>query len=136
MESAVNAAIAKEDASLALQRSVPPSRSPTATQLDLMDHGRYSHRTRAVAAASANRRTPTRRDEIELFVAGRGNHGATRQEIANALEIGIQSVCGPVCSLIESGRLVETSRKRANPTGSAAAVIVSRLVSEGAGLER
>jgi hypothetical protein len=103
-----------------------------AKQLDLLDHGRYSNETRAIAAASSMKRQRSRRDAIELHIAAKGVYGSTREEVARFLQVGVNYVTGPILALIRSGRLVETSRKRATISGHPAAVIVSRLVGEDA----
>lgn len=114
-----------------LQHTAPRHREQSRSeQRDLFDYGQHAARTRAIAAADARPKQPRRRDAIELHVASCGRHGATRQEIADALSMLIQSVCSPVSELLKAGRLRETERTRMTPTGKPAAVIVSGLISD------
>lgn len=57
--------------------------------------------------------------------------GATRIEIADGIGVGINFVTRPVLDMIAAGRLVETSRRRATPSGCTAAVIVSPAYARG-----
>ncbi|WP_283435427.1 hypothetical protein [Neorhodopirellula lusitana] len=98
------------------------------TQLDLIDYGQHAAKTRAIAAASSIAKGPSRRDAIELHVAGCGDHGATRWEISQVLAIPYTSVCGPVLALLTTGRLRETERTRETAYGKPATVIVSGLI--------
>ena len=81
-----------------------------ARQLDLLDHGGHAAQTRAVAAAAARPRQPSRRDAIELYVAGCGPYGATRDEIAEALGMPIQS-----CLRARAGAAVRRAAARDRP---------------------
>lgn len=109
--------------------------TPTARpeQQSLLDYGQHAARTRAIAAASAMSKAPSRRDAIELHVAGCGRNGATRWELSEALSIPYTSVCSPVQSLVLSGRLRETEQTRPTAYGKPAAVIVSGLLPEVSG---
>jgi hypothetical protein len=100
----------------------------TPRQLDLIDHGMHAAKTRAIAAASAMPKAKSRRDAIELHVAGCGVVGATRWEIHEALRIPYTSVCSPVQELVIGGRLHETERTRLTVNGKPAAVLVSGLL--------
>jgi hypothetical protein len=114
-----------------LQHKTTGQREQSRTQQpDLFDYGQHAARTRATAAADARPKQPRRRDAIELHVASCGQHGATRQEIADALSMLIQSVCSPVSELLKEGRLRETERTRLTPSGKPAAVIVSGLIGD------
>ncbi|WP_144059498.1 hypothetical protein [Rhodopirellula sallentina] len=106
-------------------QTLPPPR-----QLDLMDHGGHAARTRADAAASSLPKSQSRRDAIELHVAGCGADGATRWEIHVALAMPYSSVCSPVHELVVTGRLRETERTRLTAYGKPAAVLVSGLLPE------
>jgi hypothetical protein len=57
----------------------------------------------------------------------------TRDEIAIATGIPLQSLCGIVRRLLDEGRLIETEATRATRTGSDAAVLVVRDVWNGEG---
>lgn len=93
-------------------------------QPDLFDSGQHAKQTRAIAAASAIEKAPSRRDRIESFIGSRGSHGATRHEIADAMDWPLSSVCAPVLAMLQSGRLIENGDRRETQYGSMAAVIV------------
>lgn len=99
----------------------PPA---THSQSDLFDHGEQARQTRAIAAASATPKGPSRRDRIESYILSRGAHGATRHEIADAMGWPLSGVCSPVKAMLRSGRLAETGQRRLTQYGSMAAVIV------------
>ncbi|MCA9137860.1 MAG: hypothetical protein KDB00_13905 [Planctomycetales bacterium] len=104
--------------------------SQPASQPGLFDHGQHAKQTRAIAAASAMEKGPSRRDRIETFIRDRGPHGATRHEIADAMGWPVQSVTSPVLAMLRSGRLIENGKTRLTRHGSPAAVIVCREVAE------
>lgn len=54
----------------------------------------------------------------------------TRHEAADAVGCPVHAVTAAVLDLLKAGRLIETSRKRATPSGKLAAVLVSPLVKE------
>ncbi|KAA1262308.1 hypothetical protein LF1_48720 [Rubripirellula obstinata] len=99
-------------------------------QLDLLDHGKHSHATRAIACAASNAKGPSLRDRIELEVAGQGAAGATRFELHQLCGVPYTSVCGPVLALLTMGRVRETKRTRLTAYGKPAAVIVSVLLAD------
>lgn len=101
-----------------------PEPLPESSQPDLFDHGQHARETRAIAAASALEKGPSRRDQIEAYLRERGELGATRHEIASAMGWPVQSVTSPVLAMLRSGRLIENGRKRQTEYGSLAAVIV------------
>jgi len=95
----------------------------TATkQLDLLyDYGQHSKATRRQAA------TAKRKPLIEIvlnFVRSCGTRGATRDEIAIAIERPVQSVCSPVLALLNDGAFIETAECRPTQWGKLAAVVV------------
>lgn len=94
------------------------------SQPDLFDSGQHAKQTRAIAAASAIEKAPSRRDRIESFIRSRGPHGATRHEIAAAMDWPLSGVCSPVLAMLRDGRLIETGERRLTQYGSMAAVIV------------
>lgn len=97
-------------------------------QLDLIDHGLHSAKTRAVAATAASKTKESRRDRIELYVARCGQRGCTRHEISEALSIPYTSIPSAVLALLASGRIRETERTRLTAFGKPAAVLVSALL--------
>lgn len=101
-----------------------PSRHPS-QQPDLFDWGATANETRAAAYRGSKPKASRRQDEIAAYVRSCGQHGTTRDSIANVLAMPLQSVCGPVLALLRDGRLREDGRKRATSTGSMAAVLVA-----------
>jgi len=69
-------------------------------------------RTSEAAAVRVTRRAPTMREHVRLYLVSRGDYGATRQEIADALGMRLQSVCGRVAELLERTQAVATERRR------------------------
>jgi len=69
-------------------------------------------RTSEAAAVQVTRRAPTMREHVRLYLVSRGEYGATRQEIADALGMRLQSVCGRVAELLERTHVVATERRR------------------------
>lgn len=124
MEAAVDAAIVKEDAAHALKQPTAASNdSPSAKQLDLIDHGIYSHHTQSAAAASAAKRRPTLKAAIVEHLSSVPS-GCTRLELADALDAPHSSICSAVAELLPEGRLVETSLKRVSRYGQPATILV------------
>lgn len=68
--------------------------------------------TSEAAAVRVTPRGPTMRDHVRLYLVSRGAYGATRQEIADALGMRLQSVCGRVAELLERTQVVATARRR------------------------
>ncbi len=62
---------------------------------------------------------------VLAFLRNRGAHGATRAEIASALNLGAQSVAPRVLELFKSGLARETTATRDTASGRAAAIIVA-----------
>lgn len=95
----------------------------TATkQLDLLpDYGQHARKTRREAATS---KRPPLIEIILNLVRNCGTRGATRDEIAIAIERPVQSVCGPVLVLLNDGAIVETAVCRPTRWGKPAAVVV------------
>lgn len=91
----------------------------------LFDQDAPTRETRALAYADSLESGPSRRERIARYVDAQGVQGATRDEIAEALKMPIQSVCSPVKALVASGKLSNTKRKRVTRTGAAAVVIVA-----------
>lgn len=69
-------------------------------------------RTSEAAAVRIAPRVPTMREHVRLFLVSRGEYGATRQEIADALGMRLQSICGRVAELVERKQAVATERRR------------------------
>lgn len=78
-----------------------------------------------MAAAESLVSAANHTDRIARYVANRGRYGATRDEIGEALDLPIQSVCPAVKAMTLSGRLVSTSRKRPTRSGRPAVVVVA-----------
>lgn len=80
--------------------------------------------SRAAAEAAATRQ-PGRRALIVAYIVNCGRRGATRDDIAAALDLPIQCVCGPVRDLLDAGEIHETAETRPTRLGSAARVLVA-----------
>lgn len=65
------------------------------------------------------------------FLRERGAHGATRAEIAVALEMGAQSVGPRVLELLKAGTARETTATRDTPSGRAATILVASQCGNG-----
>ena len=76
-------------------------------QLSLFDRPQGPPAVRArtsIAAAEAIREMAgTLRCKVFVYIVEQGDRGATRQEIADALEMRIQTVCGRVGELLRMG---------------------------------
>ena len=110
---------------LSNQHNAVDALSQSPQQQCLFDVGVHSKATRAISYANAIEKGASRRARIFEFVRSQDAHGGTRQEIADALELPIQSVCGPVLALLRSGRLIETPSRRDTKHGKPAVVIVA-----------
>ena len=63
-------------------------------------------------------------ERVLAYVAGRGSHGATAEEVATALELRTQT-CSARCSeLRDAGRLHDSGRTRPTSSGRMAAVLI------------
>lgn len=111
----------------------PPAESRPPVQLPLFGANATTRRTRAIAAASSLPSGPSRRELVARYVASCRHAGATREAIAEALELPIQTVCPLVKSMEQSGRLVPTSRTRPTRSGKPAAIVVVPEFADGAG---
>lgn len=113
--------------------ATPTAPEPIASQPYLFGTNATERETRAIAAASSLPSGPSRRERIAAHVASCGRYGATREDIAEALDLPIQTVCPLVKSMQVSGRLVSTSRKRSTRNGRPAAVLVTPENTTGTG---
>lgn len=81
----------------------------------------------SMAAAKAIRdKAPTQRERVRVYIERCGMTGATRDEIARDLNLGIQSVCARVGELInaESPQVQETKVRRETRSGGSGFVLV------------
>ncbi|MDV6030380.1 MAG: hypothetical protein F9B45_09790 [Phycisphaera sp. RhM] len=101
---------------------------PPATQPDLLDHGQHAKATRAAASAAAMPKAPSRQEQVLTFLRSRGPTGATRHEIADAMNWPLSSVCGPALAILRDGLAVENGERRQTQFGSQAAVIIAAEV--------
>jgi hypothetical protein len=83
-------------------------------------------RTSIAAAEAIRDMAPTKRGEVFACVAKRGEHGATREEIAEALGMRLSSVCGRCRELVELSLLYDTGTTRAGTSGREAVVLRAR----------
>lgn len=80
--------------------------------------------TSIAAAESIAPFTGAQASKVAEFIRSRGKQGATRQEIADGLQMRLQSVCGRVNELLRSTSFIEQGT-RPNPNGKQAAVVIS-----------
>jgi hypothetical protein len=125
IEQAIDAAMAKRQPAAA---AAAGGGSAPAEQLDLLDHGCHAGQTRAESARQAAPHGHARRDAMERHIVTAGSHGATRDELAIALDLPVQSITGPVSELLAAGRIKENGRKRPTRYGRPAAVLISSLL--------
>lgn len=77
------------------------------------------------AAEKIKQHTPQQRERVYRFVVEQGNNGATRDEIAAALQLSAQSATPRVLELINAGHLFETDQRRQTRGGCSAVVLVA-----------
>lgn len=99
--------------------------APKPVQGSLFEADDATRQTRQESAVATKSTAESRRESIERFVALRGDHGATRDEIAVGLSLLVQSVCDPVLELRRAGRLVSTRLRRKTRSGFNAVVMVA-----------
>ncbi|WP_345688632.1 hypothetical protein [Novipirellula caenicola] len=129
IEQAIDAAIERENARhSATSRPGRTEHTTPPVQATMFDADEATRRTRQDAAENARPKQSSRRDAIELWVASKGDTGATRDEISIAFSLPIQSVCSPVRDLVRTGRLRNTRHKRPTRQGELATVVVSALL--------
>jgi len=94
---------------------------------------RHDGPTTSRAAARSMRTTaPTIHERVRRYIAERGPAGATRQEVAIALDLPINTATPRVRELIQAGAIRETDRTRPTTSGCQAAVLVaSEVVGDG-----
>lgn len=102
----------------------PPPPHGRPVQQTLFGANDATRATRAGAAAASRGAAPDRRQRAVDYVASCGHRGATREEIADGLNLPLQSVCPLVFSLTRSGQLLTTSRTRQTRAGRSAEVVV------------
>lgn len=87
--------------------------------------------TSRAAAASIAHAVGTIRARILEFLAGRGSHGATAEEVAASLELRIQTATARLCELVEDGKAHDSGRTRPTSSGRAARVLIIRTLPGG-----
>jgi hypothetical protein len=85
---------------------------------------RHSATSRAAALANYPR-SGSQRHRILEFLEAQGDHGATRQELAQILGLSDDSVRPRVVELVEGGWVRGTDRTRPTPMGEQAEVLVA-----------
>ena len=78
--------------------------------------------TSRAAARRAEEKAPSYRAHILGFMVARGTGGATNDEIADALDIPIQTVCPRMCELRGQGLVIESAETRPTRSGRHARV--------------
>lgn len=82
--------------------------------------------TSRMAAESSRPRAPTDRAAILEYLLAQGEHGATNEEISEALRIKLQTVCPRMLELRGDVQVVKAGRRRATRSGSMAEVWIHR----------
>lgn len=80
-------------------------------------------RTSIAAAEAIREMAPTLRGKVYQAIAGRGQLGATREELAADLEMRLATVCGRCRELVEMGLVYDSGATRATSSGRAAVVL-------------
>lgn len=127
MDAAIDEAIRRRATTPPADATPPPTDppEPRSVQPTLFGPSAATRKTRAIAAASSLATGPSRRELVARYVASCGDTGATRDAIAEALDLPIQTVCPLVKAMERSGRLVSTSRTRKTRNGKPAAVLIA-----------
>lgn len=86
---------------------------------------RRGQETQAAGAAAIAPEARRIRGMVLYHIAGRGAEGATNEEIAVALHLRLQTVCGRVNELQGTGQVVDSGRRRAGASGVPAKVWVT-----------
>jgi len=95
-----------------------------AVQMSLFGADSATKETRAIAAASALPKGPSRREMVIDYAKRCGAHGATLDEICIVLGYPPHSLSSVVGTLKKMGRLVPTTRRRLTRCNSPAVVYV------------
>lgn len=97
-------------------------------QLDMFNrpapYQRGSETSRA-AAASIEPATGTKRAAVQAFILGRGDTGATNEEVAEGLGFLLQTVCARCRELQGSGAVRDSGKRRVTRSGRDAVVWVA-----------
>ena len=93
-------------------------------QMSLFGADSATKETRAIAAASALPRGPSRREQVIAYVERCGTYGATLDEVSVYLGHPPHSMSPVVGSLKKMGRLIPTPRRRMTRCNSPAVVYV------------
>jgi hypothetical protein len=83
-------------------------------------------RTSIAAAEAIERIRPTLNGRVYAAIAGRGEAGATREEISIETGLAIQCVCGRFADLRRLDLIYDTGTERTTKSGSKAAVMRAR----------
>ncbi|WP_430451684.1 hypothetical protein [Rhodopirellula europaea] len=98
--------------------------SQASQNLPLFDFGATAAETKAAAAKAAKPKRKVRSVVALERLQRAGADGLTRDELAAAMDLPIQSVCSVALQILRSGDAVEDGRKRKTACGHDAAVIV------------
>ena len=89
-------------------------------------HLAFGRKVAATSIAAFNSVRPVTAKRKKLILARleeAGAEGRTRYEIAEELKILVQSICGLVRQMVETGHVVELGDTRPAPSGSAAKIV-------------
>jgi hypothetical protein len=80
-------------------------------------------RTSIAAAEAIEAAAPTLRGQVYAAIGATGAYGATREEIAAATGLRLQTVCGRCGELLQQGLIYDCGQTRAGESGRAAVVL-------------
>ena len=97
----------------------PPGRIPTYQRHPAP---RGSADTSRLAASEADERAPSRRQIVRDLIRGRGEQGATIDELQLTTGWLVQSVCPIVRVLVECAEVIDSGRRRPTRSGAPAKI--------------
>ncbi len=81
--------------------------------------------TSKAAAESMEPYAANQRRRVLRVITEAGIHGATREEITNALGARLQAVCGRCKELLDDGQIYDSGDRRRNKSGRYAEILVA-----------
>lgn len=86
----------------------------------------FAHQTASTSTAALKSTRPSRqhrKQAVENVLLMAGRSGATRYELAERLELPIQTICGLARPMVKAGDLIEAGDKRPSPHGSPSKIL-------------
>lgn len=82
-------------------------------------------KTSKAPGKSALKKLPRRKVDAQNHFRTAGQNGLTREELAEALRIPINSVCSVALAMLADGSIVDSGRTRATHSGYPAAILIA-----------